>query len=95
MEDIRMAQRSKRDHLQSIHNRYQQATRAEKQAILDEFMKVCGYHCKYAIGLLNRSLAPVLWPRRVPRRRSTYREEVIQMLAQIWEASGYLCVPRA
>jgi hypothetical protein len=43
MEDIRMAQRSKRDYLQSIHNLHQQATRAEKQAILDEFMKLCGY----------------------------------------------------
>ena len=94
MEDIRMAQRSKREYLQSIHHRYQQATRAEKRAILDEFMNVCGYHRKYAIGLLNRSLAPVPRPRRVPRRRTTYSEEVIRVLAQIWEASGYLCAAR-
>ena len=43
MEGIRMAQRSKREYLRSIHPRYQQATRAEKRAILDEFMHVCGY----------------------------------------------------
>ena len=71
MEGIRMAQRSKREYLRSIHPRYQQATRAEKRAILDEFMHVCGYHRKYAIGLLNRPLAPVPQPRRVPRRRPT------------------------
>lgn len=94
MEDIRMAQRSKREYLQSIHHRYQQATRAEKRTILDEFMTVCGYHRKYAIGLLNRPLAAVPRPRRVPRRRPTYREEVIRVLAQIWEASGYLCAAR-
>lgn len=94
MEDIRMAQRSKREYLQSIHARYQQATRAEKRAILDEFTKVCGYHRKYAIGLLNRPLPAGPRLRRVPRRRPTYREEMIRVLAQIWEASGYLCAVR-
>ena len=94
MENMRMAPRSKREYLRSIHPRYQQATRAEKRVILDEFMHVWGYHRKYAIGLLNRPLAPVPQPRRVPRRRPTYSEEVIRVLAQIWEASGYLCAVR-
>ena len=44
MEGMRMAQRSKREYLQSIHPRYQQATRAEKRAILDEVMHVWGSH---------------------------------------------------
>ena len=56
MEDRPMARRSKREYLQSIYARYRQSSRAEKQAILDEFMQVCGYHRKYAIWLLSRPL---------------------------------------
>ena len=44
MEDMCMAQRSKREYLPSLHPRYQQATRAEQRAILDEVMHVCGSH---------------------------------------------------
>jgi hypothetical protein len=32
--------------------------------------------------------------RRVARRRPTYSEEVIRLVAQIWAASGYLCGQR-
>jgi len=93
MEDRPMAQRSKREYLQSIYGRYQQSSRAEKQKILDEFMHVCGYHRKYAIGLLNRPL-PGPRPRRVPARRPLYSAAVIDVLAELWVASGYLCAVR-
>ncbi|MEK6526131.1 MAG: hypothetical protein AABZ22_04600 [Nitrospirota bacterium] len=52
-----MARRSKREYVQSIYHRYQQAGRAEKTTILTEFTQVCGYHRKYAIRLLNHPLA--------------------------------------
>ena len=94
MEEKRMAQRSKQEYVRAIHERYRQATRAEKRAILDEFTQVCGYHRKYAIALLRRPGPPGPRPRRMPRRQPTYREEVIRVLAQIWEASGYLCAQR-
>jgi len=94
MEAGRMAQRSKQEYVRAIYQRYRQATRAEKRAILDEFTRVCGYHRKYAIGLLNRPGPPEPRPRRVPRRRPTYPEAAIQVLALIWEASGYLCAQR-
>src|SRR5579883_718922 len=93
MESKRMAQQSKREYLESIYVRYRQSRRSEKQRILDEFMRVCGYHRKYAIGLLNR-LLPVARPRRRPRRTPTYSAAVIDVLAQLWAASGYLCAVR-
>ena len=94
MEDIGMAQRSKQEYVQSIHPRYQQASRAEKRVILDEFTKVCGYHRKYAIGLLNRPLPAGPRLRRVTKRAPRYGEAVIRILAHVWEASGYLCAQR-
>ena len=66
-----MAQQSKREYLESIYLRYRQSSRAEKQRILDEFMRVCGYHRKYAIGLLNRPL-PEPRPRRVPKAKDSF-----------------------
>jgi hypothetical protein len=94
MEDLSMAQRSKREYLQTIYTRYRQGSRAEKQKTLDEFMQVCGYHRKYAIGLLNRPLVRQPAPRRIPRRRPRYSEAVIDAVAQLWAASGYLCAVR-
>jgi hypothetical protein len=88
-----MAQQSKREYLESIYLRYRQSSRLEKQRILDEFMRVCGYHRKYAIGLLNRPL-PEPRPRRVPTRRPRYSAAVIEVLAELWTASGYLCALR-
>lgn len=93
MEKRRMAQQSKREYLESIYLRYRQSSRAEKQKILDEFMRVCDYHRKYAIGLLNRPL-PAPRQRRRPRRAPRYPEAVIDVLAQLWAASGYLCAVR-
>ena len=93
MERRRMAQQSKREYLESIYVRYRQSSRREKQPILDEFMRVCGYHRKYAIGLLNRPL-PEVRPRRVPTRRPRYSAAVIAVLAELWTASGYLCALR-
>ena len=93
MERRRMAQQSKREYLESIFVRYRQSRRVEKQRILDEFVRVCGYHRKYAIGLLNRPL-PERRPRRVPTRRPRYSAAVIERLAELWTASGYLCAAR-
>jgi len=94
MEAGRMARRSKQEYLRSIRQRYRHARRAEKTGILDEFTKVCGYHRKYAIWLLHRPEAPSPRPRRFVKRRPIYRDEVIGLLAQVWEASGYLCAQR-
>jgi hypothetical protein len=55
-----MARRSKQDYLELMGPRYQHAGRAERSALLDEVTRMCGYHRKYAIGLLNRRQPPRL-----------------------------------
>jgi hypothetical protein len=94
MEATRMAQQSKREYLRSIHGRYRQAGRAEKGQMLEEFCKVCGYQRKYAIWLLNRPLPEATRQKRRRRRRVSYSEALVKILAQVWEASGYLCSQR-
>jgi hypothetical protein len=94
MEAASMARRSKLEYLRIMWQRYQYAGRAERSALLDEVTRLCGYHRKYAIGLLNRRRPPQPRPRRVPRRRPIYGAEAISVLAWIWEQSGYLCATR-
>jgi hypothetical protein len=89
-----MARRSKQEYLAVMWERYQRADRVTRSALLDEVTRMCGYHRKYAIGLLNRQGLPGPRPRRVPRRRPTYSAEAISVLAWIWEQSGYLCATR-
>jgi len=76
------------EYLNAIYPRYQHATRAEKQRILDEFCRVTGYHRKSALRLLNGP-APARQPSAPRRRPPTYGTRVIQVLAAIWRAAGY------
>ena len=94
METDGMARPSKQEYLRTIHPRDRQAKRAEKIMILDEFTQVCGYHRKYALWLLNRPLPELPRPRHVARRPTRSSEAMIRVLAQVWEASRYLCSPR-
>jgi hypothetical protein len=94
MEAGGMAQRSKHAYLRVMWERYQRAGRGQRSALLDEVMRVCGYHRMYAIGLLGRAVPPRPSIRQVARRRPTYSEDVIRLLAQVWAASGYLCAQR-
>ena len=84
-----MKQSSRRDYLQGIHFRYQQATRSERRRILDECCANCGYHRKYAIRLLNGSPpgsppAPARRPRGV-----SYGPPLIRILKAVWEAADF------
>ena len=79
---------SRREYLRAIHDRYRRSRADQKTRILDEFCRVCGYHRKYAIRLLNRP-QPSVHPRPRRTRRPRYSRLVIQVLAAIWEAAGY------
>jgi hypothetical protein len=88
-----MSLKSKQELLEVVRPRYLQASKEEKQKILDEFTCATGYHRKHAIRVLKH---------RVPRRRrrtrtgyrTIYRGEVVQALEQIWEIYGHLCSKR-
>ena len=94
MEAGGMAQRSKHTYLRVMWERYQRAGRGQRSGLLGDVMRVCGSPRKDAMGLLGRAGPPRPSIRQVARRRPTYSEDVIRLLAQGWEASGYLCAQR-
>jgi hypothetical protein len=78
----------RREYLRAIYARYQRSQAEQKGAILDEFCRVCDYHRKYAIRLLNGP-PPERRPRPRRSRGPTYGRPVLQALALVWEAAGF------
>lgn len=88
-----MSQRSRRELVEVVHPRYLKANKAEKKAILDEFIASTMYHRKYAIRLLKQGLRP----RRLKSnkgRTKVYQGEVVVALEQIWNICGRICSRR-
>ena len=86
-----MGQKAKWEYFRAIYERYRQADRKRKHAILNEFCVNTGYHRKYAIRLLNGP-PPGQAARgagRTRRRRVSYSREMLSILAAVWEAAGY------
>jgi len=85
----KMKPSSRKDYLQKIYSRYQQASRSERRRILDEFCVTCSYHRKHAIRLLNGP-EPGSRPARARRRRGVqYGLRLLSILKAIWEAADY------
>jgi hypothetical protein len=85
-----MTLKSIQEYVEAIRDRYGQATRAEKGQILDEFVKVTGYHRKAAIRVLTKKIQCGIRKRGRP---SSYNA-VLQPLRSIWEISDRLCSKR-
>ncbi len=84
-----MSRLSRREYWQQVYPRYQRASRAERQRILDEFCANCRYHRKHAIRLLNGS-PPAARPVSQRRRRGvTYGPRLVSILKAVWEAADY------
>ena len=79
------------EYKKAVRNRYLAANRTEKSKILDEFIKVTGYHRKAAIRLIQRSEVKLRARKR--GRRPVYKD-TLQPLKAIWEASDRLCSKR-
>ena len=85
---------AKREYVQAVVQRYQQATRIEKSRILDELCAICGYHRKHAIATLRAARRPRP-PRRKPGRPSHYAQPAIRRVVErIWTAAHYPCSKR-
>jgi len=84
---------TRRELAASIGDRYRKGSRAEKRAILTEFVAVTGYHRKHAIRVLLGAGGDGSGPTpRVVRR--LYDEAVRQALVILWEASDRVCGKR-
>ena len=82
---------TRRELIQAIAGRYHSAPRSEKKKILDEFIKVTGFHRKHAI----RALKPTSGNCSVaPPRSCIYDEAVTGALTIIWEAADRICGKR-
>jgi len=78
-------------YLKRMQRRYRTADRQTKCVLLDEMEAHTGMHRKALIRRLNSNLE------RQPRareREKTYKDDVDQALAVIWEASDYICPER-
>src|SRR6266849_332172 len=86
-----MGLKAKWEYFRAIYERYRQADRKTKQAILSEFCLNTHYHRKYAIRLLNGP-APGKRSRdagHARRRGCSYGPQTLSILAAVWEAAGY------
>jgi hypothetical protein len=83
---------TRRELIEAVAARYRAATRDEKKGILDEFVKVSGFHRKHAIRVLKRSPRPETGE---PRQRARiYNEAVREALTIVWEAADRICGKR-
>jgi len=83
---------TRRELTDAVAARYQAAGRNEKEEILDEFVKVTGFHRKHAIRVLNKSAEQEAAE---PRQRARiYDEAVREALTIVWEAADRICGKR-
>jgi hypothetical protein len=78
------------EYASAVRDRYRKVGKAEKGKILDEFVKVTGYHRKAATRVLLKGTTQ---SKRRRGRPSCY-SELVQPLRVIWEASDRLCSKR-
>jgi hypothetical protein len=72
-------------YLRELRERYRFASRVEKSRLLDDLVRVGGFHRKHAIRLLRRDR---------PTIRSRYDRATIEALKVVWESSGRACGKR-
>ena len=82
---------TRKELIAGVGQRYRASDGRDKPKILEEFVRLTGYHRKHAIRVLNGSAA--MRAERRPRER-VYDEAVRQALIILWEASDRICSKR-
>jgi hypothetical protein len=82
---------TRKELIEGVGQRYREGSRQEKRTILEEFVRLTGYHRKHAIRVLNCQMAASTKQR--PRER-IYDEAVRQALIVLWEAADRICSKR-
>src|ERR1035438_5397362 len=83
---------TRRELIEAVAARYRAAGRNQKKEVLDEFVKVTGFHRKHAIRVLKR--APRLEASEPRQRARIYNEAVREALTIVWEAADRICGKR-
>src|SRR5215470_18972322 len=82
-----VTERGRREYAEIMRERYQQATKHERSALLDQYCRVTRCHRKAAIRRLGA--APV-GRGRAPGRPARYGRDLLPVLERIWVASDQL-----
>jgi len=82
-----------REYLIALKKRYAQASKKERTAILDEFVKTSGYHRKHATALLLGKRVHRLHPAQRPRAK-VYTEEDRRALFKLLDLFDYISSKR-
>jgi len=82
---------TRKELIDAVGQRYRTSSGRDKPKILEEFVRLTGYHRKHAIRVLNCSA--VKPAERRPRER-VYDEAVRQALIMLWEAADRICSKR-
>jgi hypothetical protein len=82
---------TRKELIEAVRERYCGAPTTEKTKILDEFVKLTGYHRKHAIRVL--AAIPAHTSSKAPRRR-LYDDAFQQALIVLWEAGDRVCGKR-
>ena len=96
-----VTKQSRREYLTELRPRYRQSTRKEQSRLLDEGVKICGFHRKYLIKALNKQPKPI-YPKAVyghvektVGRPKLYDDPAITtFLKRVWHASEQSCGKR-
>ena len=81
---------TRKELIEAVGQRYRAGTRLQRREILDEFVRLTGYHRKHAIRVLATPAKTV--PARACER--LYNEAVKQTLIILWEAADRICGKR-
>ncbi|MEE4380585.1 MAG: transposase family protein [Pseudomonadales bacterium] len=90
----KISRKARQELIKAVAARYREGTRPEKTLVLDEFVRITGYHRKHAIRVLREGGDAVASPVRRSGRRTLYDEAVRQALVVLWEASDRICGKR-
>jgi len=96
-----MTKQSKKEYLNEMRLCYTTATKVERSRILDESMKICRFHRKYLIKVLNRKPKP-MYPKvlhggagkKAGRPPKYDAPEILSFLVRIWHATSQACGKR-
>lgn len=91
-----MSRSSVHEYASAIKLRYQEADRAKRQKILDEFVNTTGYHRKSAVRLLGTILKGGRKRNSGQRqgRPCIYQPPVVSALRVVWESADWICSQR-
>ena len=82
---------TRKELIEGVGQRYRASNGKDKPKILEEFVRLTGYHRKHAIRVLNGSAAKPVEPR---SRGRIYDDAVRQALIIMWEAADRICSKR-